>query len=127
MLLHIPHSYLYPSCCYCRVVKTAPSVVSTASPLSFFTTCWPHPFWCCQIFLGLKIKNQITLVFTVSLDESFSPIQLIHCEKLCACLPSTKFPSDYHITYSHNHWANTCFEPSSAIAHAKTGMYFKLV
>ena len=51
-------------------------------------------------------KRQITALFTVSLDRSFLPIQLIYCGKSCACLPPTKFPSEWHITYSHNHWAN---------------------
>ena len=51
-------------------------------------------------------KHQITALFTVSLDGSFLPIQLIYCGKSRACLPPTKFPSDWHIMYSHNHWAN---------------------
>ena len=46
---------------------------------------------------------QITALFTVSLDGSFLPIQLIYCGKSRACLLPTKFPSDWHITYSHNH------------------------
>ena len=55
---------------------------------------------------GIEDKHQITAVFTISLDGSFLPIQLIYCGKSCACLPSTKFPSDWHITNSHNRWAN---------------------
>ena len=55
---------------------------------------------------GTDDKRQITAVFAVSLDGSFLPIQLIYCGKSHACLPPTKFPSDWHITYSHNHWAN---------------------
>ena len=54
---------------------------------------------------GIDDKRQITALFTVSLDGSFLSIQLIYCGKLRACLPPTKFPSDWHITYSHNHWA----------------------
>ena len=52
---------------------------------------------------GIGDKHQITAVFAVTLDV---PIQLIYCRKSRACLPPTKFPSDWHITYSHNHWAN---------------------
>ena len=55
---------------------------------------------------GIEDKSQITAVFTISLDGSFLPIQLIYCGKSRACLPSTKFPSHWHITYSHNRWAN---------------------
>ena len=55
---------------------------------------------------GIDNKHQITAVFTVSLDGSFLPIQLIYCGKSRACLPPTKFHSDWHITYSHNRWAN---------------------
>ena len=55
---------------------------------------------------GIDDKRQITAVFAVTLDGSFLPIQLIYYGKSHACLPSTKFPSDWHITYSHNHWAN---------------------
>ena len=55
---------------------------------------------------GIEDKRQITAIFTISLDGSFLPIQLIYCGKSHACLPSMKFPSDWHIIYSHNHWAN---------------------
>ena len=55
---------------------------------------------------GIDDKRQITAVFAVTLDGSFLPIQLIYCGKSRACLPPMKFPSDWHITYSHNHWAN---------------------
>ena len=55
---------------------------------------------------GIDDKHQITAVFAVTLDRSFLPIQLIYCGKSHACLPPTKFSSDWYITYSHNHWAN---------------------
>ena len=55
---------------------------------------------------GIDDKRQITAVFAVTLDGSFLPIQLIYCGRSRACLPPTKFLSDWHITYSHNHWAN---------------------
>ena len=48
---------------------------------------------------GIDDKRQITALFTVSLDGSFLPIQLIYCGKSHACLPPTKLPSDWHITY----------------------------
>jgi len=55
---------------------------------------------------GIKHKRQITAVFAACLDGSLLPIQLIYSGKSRACLPHTKFPSDWHITYFHNHWAN---------------------
>ena len=51
---------------------------------------------------GIYDKRQITVVFAVTLDGSFLPIQLIYCGRSRACLPPTKFLSDWHITYSHN-------------------------
>ena len=47
---------------------------------------------------GIDDKCQITAVFAATLDGSFLPIQLIYCGKSHACLPPTKFPSDWHIT-----------------------------
>ena len=51
-------------------------------------------------------KRQITAVFAGSLTGDFLPPQLIYKGKTKRCLPSVSFPSDWHITCSHNHWAN---------------------
>ena len=67
---------------------------------------WPKRAQSKWRFSGIEDKRQITAVSTISLDGSFLPIQLIYCGKSHACLSSTKFPSDWHITYSHNYWAN---------------------
>ena len=55
---------------------------------------------------GQDDKRQITGVFTVTLDGQFLPPQLIYQGTTAACLPRTKFPTDWHVTCSPNHWAN---------------------
>ena len=55
---------------------------------------------------GLDDKWQITAVFGVTMEGHFLPPQLIYQGKTAACLPSTRFPNDWHITYIATHWAN---------------------
>ena len=50
---------------------------------------------------GIDDKRQITALFTVSLDGSFLPIQLIYCGKSRACLLPTKFPYQIGISRIH--------------------------
>ena len=40
------------------------------------------------------------------MEGDFLPPQLIYQGKTTACLPSTKFPSSWHITFTPTHWAN---------------------
>ena len=51
-------------------------------------------------------KRQITAVFGGSLTGDFLPIQLIYQGTTKRCLPTVEFPRDWHVTFSHNHWAN---------------------
>jgi len=55
---------------------------------------------------GIDDKRQITGVFTITLDGKFLPPQLIYQGTTSACLPRVKFPSNWHVTCSPNHWAN---------------------
>ena len=55
---------------------------------------------------GIDDKRQITAVFTITLDGQFLPPQLIYQGTTSACLPHIKFPNNWHVTYSPNHWAN---------------------
>ena len=55
---------------------------------------------------GIDDKRQITAVFTVTLDGQFFPVRLIYQGSTKACLPRVKFPTDWHVTSSPNHWAN---------------------
>ena len=55
---------------------------------------------------GIDDKCQITGVFTVTLDGQFLLVQLIYQGSTKACLPRVKFPTDWHVTSSLNHWAN---------------------
>ena len=51
-------------------------------------------------------KRQLTAVFAGTLTGDFLPPQLIYKGTTHRCLPSVRFPQDWHATFSHNHWAN---------------------
>ena len=51
----------------------------------------------------LKTKGS---VFAATMEGDFLPLQLIYQGKTTICLPSTKFPSNWHITFTPTHWAN---------------------
>ena len=51
-------------------------------------------------------KHQITVVIAGSLKGDTLPLQIIYQGKTPQCLPSIKFPSSWHITFSENHWFN---------------------
>lgn len=52
-------------------------------------------------------KRQITAVFACSLSGTFLPMQIIYQGTTPRCLPKgVKFPADWHITYTANHWSN---------------------
>ena len=51
-------------------------------------------------------KRQITTVLGGTMAGDFLPIQLVYQGTTCRCLPSFKFPQDWDIMYSANHWSN---------------------
>ena len=51
-------------------------------------------------------KRQITALFCCTLTGEFLPLQLIYQGKTSACLPRYKFPDDWHVTCTPNHWSN---------------------
>ena len=55
---------------------------------------------------GVDDKCQITTVFGITVDGLFLPPQLIYRGKSPNCLPQIRFPDNWHITYTPNHWAN---------------------
>ena len=55
---------------------------------------------------GTGDYRQITGTFGVSMSGNFLPIQLIYQGKTNRCQPKFKFPSDFHVTQTENHWAN---------------------
>ena len=57
--------------------------------------------------IGLDDKRQITAVMACSLTGELLPIQLVYGGKTEKCHPRYDFPTDWHITHSPNHWANT--------------------
>uniref|UniRef100_A0A1X7SZG6 DDE-1 domain-containing protein n=1 Tax=Amphimedon queenslandica TaxID=400682 RepID=A0A1X7SZG6_AMPQE len=56
--------------------------------------------------VGLGDKRQISAVLSCSLSGDFLPRQVIYSGKTPKCLPSVSYPSNWHITYTENHWAN---------------------
>ena len=48
----------------------------------------------------------LTATFVVSATGSFLPIQLIYQGKSKRCLPKFTFPSNFHVTFTPNHWSN---------------------
>ncbi|SMN02226.1 hypothetical protein SPONN_625 [uncultured Candidatus Thioglobus sp.] len=56
--------------------------------------------------IGIDDKRQITAVFCGTLAGEFLPLQLIYQGKTKASLPSHKFPDDWHVTFTPNHWSN---------------------
>ena len=55
---------------------------------------------------GVDDKRQITATFTVSASGVFLPIQLIYQGKTKRCLPKFKFPKEFQVTFTKNHWSN---------------------
>ena len=55
---------------------------------------------------GVDDKRQITATFTVSASGVFLPIQLIYQGKTKRCLPKFKFPKEFYVIYTKNHWSN---------------------
>ena len=56
--------------------------------------------------IGLGDKRQITAVVCGTLSGDFLPLQLIYAGKTTACLPNAKFPKDWLLSYTPNHWSN---------------------
>ena len=56
--------------------------------------------------VGKDDKRQLTAVFAGSMSGEFLPPQLVYQGKTTRCLPHYDFPSDWHITFSANHWSN---------------------
>ena len=56
--------------------------------------------------VGKDDKRQLTAVLGGSMTGEFLPPQLIYQGKTSRYLPSVKFPDNWHITYSINHWSN---------------------
>jgi hypothetical protein len=55
---------------------------------------------------GIDDKRQITGGYGCSMDGDFLPIQLVYQGKTPKCIPLFTFPSDWHITFTPNHWCN---------------------
>ena len=55
---------------------------------------------------GIDDKQQITIVYSGTMSGDFLPPQIIYQGKTNNCLASVKFPSDWHITFTENHWSN---------------------
>ena len=56
--------------------------------------------------IGKDDKRQITVVLAGTMAGDFLPVQLVYQGTTSRCLPPYKFPQDWDITYSPNHWSN---------------------
>ena len=56
--------------------------------------------------IGADDKRQITAVFAGTITGEFLPPQLIYQGTTTRCLPYIKFPAEWHVTFSANHWSN---------------------
>jgi len=55
---------------------------------------------------GLGDKRQITVLMSCAMDGKLLPTQVVYAGKTPACLPKIKYPENWHLTYSENHWSN---------------------
>ena len=55
---------------------------------------------------GYQDKRQITAITCGSLVGKLLPFQLVYAGKTDRCHPAYKFPSDWQITHTENHWSN---------------------
>ena len=55
---------------------------------------------------GIDNKRQITAVFGGTMDGDILPPRLIYKGKTPKSLPSVELPSDWHVTFTQNHWSN---------------------
>ena len=56
--------------------------------------------------IGKDDKHQITAVLGGTMSGDCLPVQLVYKGTTKRCLPSLKFPNDWDINYSCNHWCN---------------------
>ena len=56
--------------------------------------------------VGLDDKRQITAVLCGAMSGEILPFQLIYQGKTPACLPKPKFPKDWLLNFTPNHWSN---------------------
>ena len=63
----------------------------------------------CVEIIGKDDKHQITAPLAGTANGNFLPEQLVYTGTTKRCLPAFKFPDDWNITCSHNHWGNEEF------------------
>ena len=55
---------------------------------------------------GVDEKRQIKATFTVSATGAFLPIQLIYQDATEKCLSKYKFPKEFNVMHTKDHWSN---------------------
>ena len=56
--------------------------------------------------VGVNDKRQITAVLCVTKSGHYLPPQIIYAGKTARSLPKPKFPKEWHVTFTENHWSN---------------------
>ena len=55
---------------------------------------------------GISNKRQITVVISGTMTGEHMPFQVNYQGKTSGCLPHVNFPTDWHATFTPNHWSN---------------------
>ena len=55
---------------------------------------------------ALNDKRQVTATLAVTMSGMLLPVQILYQGKTERCHPTYKFPDDFDIYQTHNHWAN---------------------
>ena len=50
--------------------------------------------------------RQVTGTFSITVSSIFSPMQIIYKGQTDRCYPKFKFPEEFNIRHSVNHWSN---------------------
>ena len=89
-------------------MKFHPSLSSTLTKLVLITSQHQHGPWKSKDLkiIGKDNKCQITAVLGGTMTGDFLPFQVVYQGITSRCLPSFRFPQDWDITYSANHWSN---------------------
>ena len=58
--------------------------------------------------IGIDDKREITMLLGMTLSGEMLPPQVIYQGLTDKCHPVFKFPGDWQITHTPNHWSNEC-------------------
>ena len=99
--------YLYEHCICMNIVSVLLNLDQIPSPYSLINRYTMTKEGSKQVAIaGSADHRQITGTFTITLSGKFRRPQLIYQGNTKKCYPSFKFPDDFNVTHSSNHWSN---------------------